>query len=127
MFLQAYLNRKEKRKMNKDEIAEKVAGHFLARTDYVGIHGHDKCETGSNEWHFHNYEHGYKHCSGGEKNPYEVKHFDKKHGISKEYARGHGRGYEPQWFHFTNSLGDGWYDLASGSKVEVEKVPESFK
>ena len=69
--------------------------------DYVKEHGHERVGVGSVEWFFHNYEHGYKHCSGGDANPYELKHWNGKgHVIDKEYARGHGVNRKPTWFHF---------------------------
>ncbi len=75
---------------------------------------------------FHNYEHdpeGRVHCIGAESNPYRIIHKDGKHIINTEYARGHGRGGHPQWFKFTEKLGNG-YDLKSGIEVDVSNVPE---
>ena len=78
-------------------------------------HGHKAVSVGSNEWYFHNYENGYKHCKGGGSNPYELKH-DKngKHLINKEFARGHGRNRKPTWFHFKESTNNGWWRVDSG-------------
>ena len=95
--------------------------------DYKDVHGHDKVETGSIAWHFHNYEHGYRHCTGGAANPYELKHKGALHYISKEYARGHGKAYNPVWFHFTTKVEDGWWDVSSGKEIPVADVPDSFK
>lgn len=78
---------------------------------------------------FHNFEHdklGRRHCKGGASNPYVISHVDGKHKISTRFARGHGRGAQPQWFRFTRRLGNGW-DLASGVKVDVGDVPPQFK
>jgi len=94
--------------------------------DYKKEHGHDRVPVGSTEWYFHNYEHGYKHCSGGEKNPYKLVHTKNGHEIDKEYARGHGVNTEPQWFQFTKRNGNGW-DLESGKKVSIDVVPKNHK
>lgn len=78
---------------------------------------------------FHNFEHdpeGRTHCVGPESNSYVIIHENGKHVINTEYARGHGKGNEPQWFRFTNKVGNG-YDLASGVLVDVSRIPESGK
>jgi hypothetical protein len=107
-------------------ILKKIAQSF----NYKKEHGHDRCQVGSVPWYFHNYEHGYKHCSGGNANPYNVKHWENNpniHAIDKEYARGHGINRNPTWFQFTEKLGDGWWDLDSGKEISVTDVPDRFK
>jgi len=100
--------------------------------DYKKLHGHNRVKVGSILWYFHNYEHGYKHCVGGDANPYEVDHHTLKSGkivhvINTEYARGHGYNGEPQWFKFTKPVDDIHYFLNSGVKIDVKDVPEKFK
>ena len=99
----------------------KILQLFVEQIDYVAIHGHERAEVGSPEWHFHNYAShgengGYQHCEGGSKNPYKLKHFPAtNHVINKEFARGHGKNYDPQWFRFKK-------------EVDVpQEVPERFK
>jgi len=78
---------------------------------------------------FHNYEHdpeGRTHCIGAASNPYVIIHEDGKHVINVKYARGHGKGNKPQWFEFTKKVEKGW-DLASGEKIDSDKVPENGK
>jgi len=72
------------------------------------------------EPYFHNFEHspeGLNHCHSDGKNPYRIKHHNRKHVISGNIATGHGRGNKPQKFRFTKRLGDGW-DLSSGVKID---------
>jgi len=95
--------------------------------NYKLIHGHDRVKINSIEWYFHNYEHGYKHCTGGAKNPYTVDHFGKMHGIDKQYARGHGIKRKPQWFKFTKKIKSGLWDLSSGTPIDIKGVPKNFK
>jgi len=95
--------------------------------NYKEIHGHDRVESNTVEWYFHNYEHGYKHCIGSEKNPYKIKHINGKHGINKKYARGHGINSNPQWFKFTKKLDDRWWDLSTGKRIEISEVPKELK
>jgi hypothetical protein len=100
--------------------------------NYKKIHGHDRVKIGSIEWHFHNYEHGYKHCIGSKSNPYEVDHHTLNNGkiihvISSEYARGHGIKRKPQWFKFNKKIDNIHFDLNSGKKINVVNVPEKFK
>ena len=78
---------------------------------------------------FHNYEHdpeGLTHCRGPAGNPYRIVHFQGKHIINTEYAKGHGKGNIPQWFRFTKRFGLGW-DLTSEIKVDSKDVPERGK
>lgn len=73
---------------------------------------------------FHNFEHdplGRNHCDSEGKYPYSIEHVNGKHKISRAYAKGHGRGCKPQWFHFTEKLGAG-YNMASG--VKINKPPK---
>jgi len=68
---------------------------------------------------FHNYEHdpeGRTHCKGPASHPYRIAHEDRKHRITHQYAKGHGKGGKTQWFRFPKRLGTG-YDLSSGIKV----------
>ncbi len=79
--------------------------------------------------HFHNYEHdpeGLTHCRGPASNPYRIVHYKGHNIISTEYARGHGKKKETQWFRFEKRLGPGW-SLASGIMVAPEDVPEKGK
>ncbi len=72
------------------------------------------------EPHFHNFEHseaGTTHCHSEGKHPYEIKMVNGKHKITAQVAQGHGYDNEPQWFVFTEKLGDG-YDLAAGIKID---------
>lgn len=76
---------------------------------------------------FHNYEHdpeGRTHCLGPESNPYVIIHSNGKHLINTEYAVGHDKGVNRQWFRFKKKLAGG-YDLSSGEKVESNAVPAS--
>jgi hypothetical protein len=100
---------------------------FIQEFDYVKIHGHEKCKINSVLWYFHNYEHGYKHCKGGLKNPYKIEHFKGKHIIDKEFARGHGIKRSPSWFKFTKKIKPGWWEVESGVKINLNQVPESLK
>lgn len=95
--------------------------------DYKKEHGHDRVKINSVLWYFHNYEHGYKHCKGGKKNPYEIGHHGRTHTISKQYARGHGTKRKLQWFKFNKQVKPGWWDLESGVKVSLDQVPSTFK
>ena len=91
-------------------------------------HGHAHPGVGSTLWHFHNYEHGYGHCRGGGLNPYEIHHRDDgNHAINREYARGHGVGRTPTWFHFSENLSPGQWKLESGRQVNLSDVPGQFK
>jgi len=101
--------------------------YIQERYDYVKEHGHDKCETNSILWHFHNYEHGYKHCEGPSSNPYEIEHHGKIHIISTQYARGHGINKETQWFNFTEEIKPDWWKVETGIKISLDEVPEKFK
>ena len=70
---------------------------------------------------FHNFEHdpeGLNHCHSDGDHPYTVKHENGKHIISHSVVRGHGRGGKPQWFEFTERLGDG-YDMASAKRIDA--------
>lgn len=112
------------------DIDEFKKGIYLILTeqfDYKKEHGHDKVEIGSVLWYFHNREHGYKHCKGGEKNPYEIFHISGKHGIDKVFARGHGANREPQWFNFVKKLTDELWEVESGEKIDINDVPKRFK
>jgi len=78
---------------------------------------------------FHNYEHdpeGLTHCRGPASNPYRIVHYKGQNIISTEYAKGHGKKREIQWFRFENRFGPGW-NLASGVMVDSEDVPEKAK
>ena len=101
--------------------------YIQERYDYTKEHGHDLNEIGSILWHFHNKEHGYKHCKGPPSNPYKIEHHGKIHIISKQYARGHGLKKVTQWFKFTKKIKSGWWELDSGTKVLLNKVPTTFK
>jgi len=84
--------------------------------------------TGPTQY-FHNYEHdpeGRTHCRGPEGNPYRIVHFKGKHIINTEYAKGHGKGNDPQWFKFTKRFGLGW-DLSSAENVEHGDIPAKGK
>jgi len=111
-----------------------IIQYLKEEVDYKKLHGHDRVEIGSNQWFFHNYEHGYKHCVGGEINPYEVDHHTMPsangkiiHVINSEYARGHGIKRKPQWFKFVDRIDDIHYKLDSGVKIDVKDVPDKFK
>ena len=76
---------------------------------------------------FHNYEHdptGLTHCIGSPSNPYHIHHVritglsNVQHVIDLAYARGHGLGNEPQWFHFASPLRGGHW-LERGEKVST--------
>ncbi len=95
--------------------------------DYNKNHGHDRTEVGSILWHFHNYEHGYKHCKGGEINAYKIEHYNEIHIINKQYARGHGIKREPQWFKFIEEIKPNWWEVESGAEVSLDQVPIEFK
>ncbi len=100
----------------------------INKQDIPTAHGHVNFPVGSVGWHFHHKAHGeLVHCEGGAKNPYKIIHIGKKHGINKEYARGHGINTAPQWFKFEKKISDKQYDLLSGVKVETEDVPDKFK
>jgi len=78
---------------------------------------------------FHNYEHdpeGRTHCTGPASNPYKIVHKDGKHFINTEYAVGHGKNVERQWFKFTKKI-DGLWDMSSSEKVDKDSVPEKGK
>lgn len=95
--------------------------------DYKKEHGHNRCKVNSICWHFHNYEHGYKHCKGGPKNPYTISHNNNMlHIITTQYARGHSFKRKPVWFKFTKKIKNGWL-LESGKLVNIKKVPNKFK
>jgi len=101
--------------------------HIQEKTyDYMKDHGHERAKVNSVIWYFHNYEHGYKHCKGGMKNPYEIEHYKNIHIINKQYARGHGQGRKPQWFKFTKKVKSGW-ELESGIKISLNQVPSELK
>ena len=100
---------------------------YIQEFPYVDYHGHDKVKINSVLWYFHNYEHGYKHCIGGQKNNYKIEHLNRKHAIDKEYARGHGIKRKPTWFKFTKKIKSGWWELESGIKIKIEDVPKEFK
>tara|TARA_Y100000034_G_C6791091_1_gene354201 strand:+ start:567 stop:839 length:273 start_codon:yes stop_codon:yes gene_type:complete len=88
--------------------------------DYQKIHGHKRVKIGSIAWFFHNYEHGYQHCKGIPKKPYQIKHFsrNKVHGINKKQAQGHGYKKKTQKFEFTKKINKTWWDLSSGVKIK---------
>lgn len=91
-------------------------------------HDHDRPEPGTILWFFHHTDHdGISHCEGGLNNPYHTEHVGKKHVIDKEYARGHGINREPTWFHFTEKMESGKWNMESGEEIPVADVPESFK
>ena len=105
--------------------------------DYKKIHGHSKIAFDDPLAYFHNFaKHdikgsplqtpGYQHCAGPASNLYVVDHVGNKHGINKEYARGHGPKKDTQWFKFTKKLNNDWWDLSSGVKVDDVDVPKSF-
>lgn len=84
--------------------------------------------TGPSQF-FHNYEHnpeGLTHCRGPEGNPYRIVHYEGKHIISTEYAKGHDKKRDITWFKFNERLGPGW-NLNSGTILAVKDVPESGK
>lgn len=103
------------------EIRELIEQSF----DYVKEHGHDRCEVGDILWFFHNYEHGYAHCSGPASNPYEIQHVTKdgeiQHGISLPKAVGHGINRERTWFSFSEKVEPGWYWLEKGKEIKNGK------
>lgn len=92
----------------------------LLEYDYKKEHGHDRAKINTVSWHFHNYEHGYKHCSGSKQNPYDIKHHILKgkliHIINNKKARGHGINRKPQWFVFNKEIKKGWFHLEKGIK-----------
>jgi len=107
-----------------------------AKLNYTKVHGHAKERVGSIGWYFHNMAThgnnvGYQHCVGGPANPYKLRHHrvDGKiqHEINKEYARGHGTGNQPTWFHFRRKTDKGWWDLDSAVKVDVANAPKRYK
>ena len=78
---------------------------------------------------FHNYEHspeGLTHCRGPALNPYRIVHHKGENIINTEYAKGHGKNKETQWFKFGKRVGPGW-SLASGVMVESKDVPKKGK
>lgn len=90
-------------------------------------HGHEEAGKDSILFCFHFFDHqNYTHCKSPLSNPWTIEHIGKKHGISSQYARGHGIGRVPQWFRFEEKTGNLW-DLESGTKVDVEDVPQKFK
>ncbi|KKN37979.1 hypothetical protein LCGC14_0758210 [marine sediment metagenome] len=94
----------------------------------VNSHGHENFPVNTVGWHFHHLDHDeLVHCEGGAKNPYKIIHIKKKHGINKEYARGHGINTEPTWFHFEDEINKTQFDLLSGEIIEVADVPDGFK
>ncbi len=91
-------------------------------------HEHKLPKVNSVLWHFHHQDHDQiTHCGGSASNPYKTVHVGKKHAINKEFARGHGIKFEPQWFRFLKKLGNSLWDLESGEEINVSKVPKSFK
>ncbi len=78
---------------------------------------------------FHNYEHSFEgltHCRGPVENPYRIVHYEGRHIINVEYAKGHGMRNIPQWFKFTERLGKGWL-IVSGEKIESNEIPKEGK
>ncbi|MEE9574176.1 MAG: hypothetical protein V3W20_14065 [Candidatus Neomarinimicrobiota bacterium] len=110
--------------MKTQSIIEKYLSELY---DYSKNHGHDKVETNTILWFFHNYEHGYEHCKGPASNPYEIEHHKNIHIISKEYGKGHGIKRKIQWFKFTKRIKSGWWELESGVEVSINQVPSKFK
>jgi hypothetical protein len=119
IFLELYAENKIK---NLTKYAPKVKEIDLNESAKYEKHGHKRSKTGSIDWFFHNYEHGYKHCS----NDYDIKHLiidDKiKHGINKKYAIGHGYKRKKQLFKFTKKINKSWYDLESGIKIKKREA-----
>jgi len=71
---------------------------------------------------FHNYEHdieGRTHCRGPESNPYRIVHYKDTHIINTEFAKGHDKKNNIQWFKFTKRKGPGFL-LSSGEKTEYQ-------
>ena len=71
---------------------------------------------------FHNFEHdpeGRTHCRGSVSNPYRIVHYNETHIINTEFAKGHGKSKNPQWFKFTKRKGKGFL-LSSGELVNYE-------
>ena len=104
--------------------------------DFKKIHGHSKINFDSPEAYFHNFAThevegsplqtpGYQHCTGPTSNFYIIDHIGRKHGINKEYSKGHGP-EDAQWFKFTKKINKDWWDLSSGIKVDLKNVPKSF-
>jgi len=104
--------------------------------DHKKIHGHSKINFDNSEAYFHNFATheikgnpiqtpGYQHCVGPSSNLYKINHIGNKHGIDKEYARGHGT-KDIQWFKFTKKINKDWWDLSSGIKIDNKDIPKSF-
>ena len=103
--------------------AYKTAGSLAALLD-LGVspkiaenkyeaHGHPRTPVGSVPWHFHNYEHGYQHCTGSKAKPYNITEHPEGHLIDVPEAVGHGRNRKPIVFRFPKKL-DGGYLLEAG-------------
>jgi len=91
---------------------------YLLEYSYKKEHGHDKAEINSIDWFFHNYEHGYNHCTGSEKHPYDIEHYMLQgkliHIINNKKGKGHGINKQSQWFKFNKEIKKGWYHLEKG-------------
>ncbi len=106
---------------------QEYLSYLQEKYDYVKNHGHNICKIDSVERYFHNFEHGYKHCKGGAKNPYIVEHHGKGHIISTQYARGHGSSKKIQWFKFPKKVKTGWWELESGVKISIDQTPQKLR
>lgn len=81
-------------------------------------HDHVSAPVGSVAWHFHNHEHGYRHCCGSKAKPYTITTHPKGHRIDVPEAVGHGFLRKPVLFRFTEKLPEGGYLLESGKPAK---------
>lgn len=93
----------------------------LEKTSAQGLsdpHDHTPAPVGSVAWHFHNHEHGYRHCCGSKTKPYTITTHPKGHRIDVPEAVGHGFLRKPVLFRFTEKLPEGGYLLESGKPAK---------
>jgi hypothetical protein len=84
-------------------------------------HDHAPAPVGSVAWHFHNHEHGYRHCCGSKAHPYNITPHPEGHAIDVPVALGHGRLRKPVRFRFPRALPEGGFLLESGEALKKEK------